>query len=155
MLVWAAIFFIIAIVAGIFGFRSVEGAATQVAKVLFFLFLVIFIISLLMGLFNRWLLTFLRPTKKPRGCGAFHWGRLDAFRTFDWKNFKNHFKIASSTIQDFTPAWKNRLQSPERVEGQHTKPEAYFSAFSCTSMIAFMITILMKYGVPSVNMHHR
>jgi len=53
MLVWAAIFFIIAIVAGIFGFRSVEGAATQVAKVLFFLFLVIFIISLLMGLFNR------------------------------------------------------------------------------------------------------
>ena len=49
MLVWAAIFLVIAIIAGIFGFRSVEGVATQIAKVLFFLFVIIFIISLIMS----------------------------------------------------------------------------------------------------------
>ena len=50
MLGWALIFLIIAIVAGFFGFREVEGIATQIAKVLFFLFLVIFIISLIIHL---------------------------------------------------------------------------------------------------------
>jgi uncharacterized membrane protein YtjA (UPF0391 family) len=53
MLIWAAIFLVIAIVAGAFGFRSVEGIATQIAKVLFFIFIVIFIVSLIMGLVNR------------------------------------------------------------------------------------------------------
>lgn len=53
MLAWAVIFLIIAIIAGIFGFRDVEGLATQIAKVLFFIFLVIFVISLIMGLLNR------------------------------------------------------------------------------------------------------
>jgi uncharacterized membrane protein YtjA (UPF0391 family) len=53
MLFWTVIFLLIAIVAGVFGFRDVEGVATQIAKVLFFIFLVIFIASLIMHLMNR------------------------------------------------------------------------------------------------------
>ncbi len=47
MLYWALLFLIVAIVAGIFGFRDVEGIATQIAKVLFFIFVVVFLISLI------------------------------------------------------------------------------------------------------------
>jgi uncharacterized membrane protein YtjA (UPF0391 family) len=48
MLMWAVVFLIIAIVASLFGFRNVAGMATQVARVLFFIFLVLFIVSLIM-----------------------------------------------------------------------------------------------------------
>jgi uncharacterized membrane protein YtjA (UPF0391 family) len=51
MLKWAVIFFVIAIIAGFFGFTGVESAATLVAKILFFIFLVGFIISLLVYIF--------------------------------------------------------------------------------------------------------
>lgn len=50
MLKWALIFFIIAIIAALFGFKKIESAATKIAKVLFFIFLVLFIISLIFGL---------------------------------------------------------------------------------------------------------
>lgn len=50
MLVWALIFLIISILAGLFGFKKVESAATTMAKVLFFIFLVLFIISLVFSL---------------------------------------------------------------------------------------------------------
>ncbi len=50
MLIWAIIFFIIAILAGLFGFKKIQSAATTIAKVLFFIFLVLFIISLIFGL---------------------------------------------------------------------------------------------------------
>lgn len=53
MLMWALIFFIVAIVAGLFGFRQIEGAATSIAKVLFFIFIVLFIISLIYGFLGR------------------------------------------------------------------------------------------------------
>lgn len=53
MLMWALIFFIVAIVAGLFGFKKIEGAAGSIAKILFFIFLVLFIISLVFGLVNR------------------------------------------------------------------------------------------------------
>lgn len=46
MLKWAAVFFIIAIVAGIFGFGNVAGASVGIAKVLFFIFLVLFIVAI-------------------------------------------------------------------------------------------------------------
>ncbi|MCM8528523.1 MAG: DUF1328 domain-containing protein [Lentisphaeraceae bacterium] len=49
MLNWAVTFFIIAIIAAIFGFGGIVSAATGIAKVLFFLFIVMFIISLLTG----------------------------------------------------------------------------------------------------------
>ncbi len=48
MLTWALIFLVIAIIAAIFGFRNIEGIATQIAKVLFFIFVIMFIISLVM-----------------------------------------------------------------------------------------------------------
>lgn len=50
MLYWAAIFFIVALVAALFGFTAIAGAAMFVAKILFFVFLVLFLIFLIMGL---------------------------------------------------------------------------------------------------------
>ena len=49
MLRWALIFLIIALVAGAFGFFRLEGTAMQIARILFFVFLVIFVISLIAG----------------------------------------------------------------------------------------------------------
>ncbi len=48
MLMWAIVFLVIAIIASFFGFREVSGIATQIAKILFFIFLVLFVISLIM-----------------------------------------------------------------------------------------------------------
>ena len=50
MLRWAAIFFVIAIVAAIFGFGNIAEGAAAIAKFFFFLFLVVFLIFLLLGL---------------------------------------------------------------------------------------------------------
>ncbi|MCM8535580.1 MAG: DUF1328 domain-containing protein [Lentisphaeraceae bacterium] len=49
MLRWAVTFLLIAIVAAIFGFGGIVSAATGIAKILFFVFLVLFIASLLLG----------------------------------------------------------------------------------------------------------
>jgi len=49
MLRWALIFLIIALVAGAFGFFNLEGTAMYIAKILFFVFLVLFVISLMSG----------------------------------------------------------------------------------------------------------
>lgn len=51
MLKWAVIFFVIAVISGFFGFTGVASAATLVAKILFFIFLAGFIITLLIYLF--------------------------------------------------------------------------------------------------------
>lgn len=51
MLKWALFFFIIAVIAGIFGFTGIETAAMDVAKILFFLFLVVAVVLLLLGIF--------------------------------------------------------------------------------------------------------
>jgi uncharacterized membrane protein YtjA (UPF0391 family) len=53
MLQWALAFFIIAVVAAIFGFGGIAVAAAGVAKLLFFVFLVLFLVSLLGGLLRR------------------------------------------------------------------------------------------------------
>lgn len=50
MLYWAAVFFIIAMVAGYLGFIGIATAATGIAKALFFLFLVLFVASLVVGI---------------------------------------------------------------------------------------------------------
>jgi uncharacterized membrane protein YtjA (UPF0391 family) len=52
MLYWAAIFFIIAIIAAAFGFGGIAAGAAGIAKVLFFIFLVLFVLSLLGGIFR-------------------------------------------------------------------------------------------------------
>lgn len=49
MLHWAAVFFVIAILAAILGFGGLAASAAGVAKVLFFLFLVLALLSLVFG----------------------------------------------------------------------------------------------------------
>ena len=51
MLKWALIFFIISLVAGFFGFTGVASGAKSIAKVLFFIAIVIFLIVLIFGVF--------------------------------------------------------------------------------------------------------
>jgi uncharacterized membrane protein YtjA (UPF0391 family) len=50
MLKWALIFFIIAIIAGLFGFTGIAAGAAVIAKWLFFIALAIFLIFLVLGL---------------------------------------------------------------------------------------------------------
>lgn len=45
MLSWALTFFILALVAAVLGFGGIAGAATGIAKVLFFIFLLALIVS--------------------------------------------------------------------------------------------------------------
>ena len=47
MLRWALIFFIVALVAAVLGFTGIAVAAAGVAKILFFLFVALFLITLL------------------------------------------------------------------------------------------------------------
>jgi uncharacterized membrane protein YtjA (UPF0391 family) len=49
MLSYARIFLVIAIIAAIFGFGGIAAASAGIAKVLFYIFLAIFVISLLLG----------------------------------------------------------------------------------------------------------
>ena len=49
MLKWALIFFIVSIIAGVFGFTGVAAGAQSIAQALFFLFLVVFLILLVFG----------------------------------------------------------------------------------------------------------
>ena len=49
MLSWALTFLVIALIAAALGFGGLAGAATGIAKILFFVFLVLFVISLLVG----------------------------------------------------------------------------------------------------------
>lgn len=53
MLGWAVTFFIVAIIAAIFGFGNIAAGATSIAQILFFIFLVLFILSLIMGIVRR------------------------------------------------------------------------------------------------------
>ena len=50
MLKWAVVFLLITIVAGIFGFTGVEEASASIAKILFGIFLVLFIGAVAIGL---------------------------------------------------------------------------------------------------------
>jgi uncharacterized membrane protein YtjA (UPF0391 family) len=50
MLSWALAFFVIAIIAAVFGFGGIASGAAEIAKLLFFLFVVLFLVSLIMGL---------------------------------------------------------------------------------------------------------
>ena len=50
MLKWSFIFLIVAIIAGIFGFTNIEAGAADIAKILFFIFISIWLIVLVLGL---------------------------------------------------------------------------------------------------------
>jgi uncharacterized membrane protein YtjA (UPF0391 family) len=53
MLGWALMFLVVALVAALFGFGGIYAAAAGIAKILFFIFLVMFVLSLVMGLARR------------------------------------------------------------------------------------------------------
>jgi uncharacterized membrane protein YtjA (UPF0391 family) len=53
MLRWSAIFLVIAIVAAVFGFGGIAVAAAGIARILFFVFLVLFLVSLIGGFSSR------------------------------------------------------------------------------------------------------
>ncbi len=50
MLRWALIFLVISLIAALFGFTGISVAAADIARILFFIFIVIFIVLLLGGL---------------------------------------------------------------------------------------------------------
>jgi uncharacterized membrane protein YtjA (UPF0391 family) len=50
MLRWAFIFLVFGLIAALFGFTSVAGTAIGIAKILFYIFLVLFLVALLLGL---------------------------------------------------------------------------------------------------------
>jgi uncharacterized membrane protein YtjA (UPF0391 family) len=50
MLRWALIFFVLALFAALFGFGGIAAGAAGIAKILFYAFVVIFLVSLVLGL---------------------------------------------------------------------------------------------------------
>jgi len=48
MLYWALLFFVVAIIAAVLGFGGIAVAASDIAQVLFFVFLVFFVVALFM-----------------------------------------------------------------------------------------------------------
>jgi uncharacterized membrane protein YtjA (UPF0391 family) len=50
LLKWAGIFFVIALVAAAFGFGGIAAGAADIAKILFYIFLVLFAVLLITGL---------------------------------------------------------------------------------------------------------
>lgn len=53
MLVWAMGFLLVAIVAAFFGFSAAAWAAAGLAKIVFFIFLVIFLVTVIMSVSRR------------------------------------------------------------------------------------------------------
>jgi uncharacterized membrane protein YtjA (UPF0391 family) len=53
MLSWALAFFIVAIIAAVFGFTGIAAGAAEIAKILFVVFVVLFLVSLVAGLLRR------------------------------------------------------------------------------------------------------
>jgi uncharacterized membrane protein YtjA (UPF0391 family) len=49
MLSWAVTFLIVALIAAVLGFGVIAGTAATIAKVLFFVFLILFVVSLIRG----------------------------------------------------------------------------------------------------------
>jgi uncharacterized membrane protein YtjA (UPF0391 family) len=49
MLRWALLFLVVALVSALLGFTTVAGTAIEAARIVFFVFLVLFVISLLLG----------------------------------------------------------------------------------------------------------
>jgi len=49
MLGWALTFLVVALIAGVLGFTTIAGTAIGVAKILFYIFIVLFLVSLVMN----------------------------------------------------------------------------------------------------------
>ena len=53
LLRWAIIFLVIALIAALFGFGFVAGTSIEIAKILFYVFIVLFVISVVIHLLKR------------------------------------------------------------------------------------------------------
>jgi uncharacterized membrane protein YtjA (UPF0391 family) len=53
MLPWAVMFFVVALVAALFGFGGIAIAAAGIAKILFYLFLILFLVTFVGHLLRR------------------------------------------------------------------------------------------------------
>ena len=53
MLRYPAIFLIVALVAALLGFTGIAAGAVEIAKILFFVFILLFVVSLVLGLMRR------------------------------------------------------------------------------------------------------
>lgn len=49
MLYWALVFFIVSLIAALFGFTGIAIATAGIARILFFIFIVMFILALIFG----------------------------------------------------------------------------------------------------------
>jgi uncharacterized membrane protein YtjA (UPF0391 family) len=47
LLRWAVIFLVVAIIAAVFGFGNIAAAATDIARILFFVFIVVFVLLMI------------------------------------------------------------------------------------------------------------
>ena len=52
MLKWAFVLLFFAVIAGVFGFTGIAGASTDIARTLFFVFLILMVVTALIGAFN-------------------------------------------------------------------------------------------------------
>ncbi|MBN9004992.1 MAG: DUF1328 domain-containing protein [Rhizobiales bacterium] len=50
MLSWVVTFLIIALIAGVLGFGGIAGASIEIAKIIFFVALILFLVSAVVGL---------------------------------------------------------------------------------------------------------
>ena len=53
MLYYALVFLVVALIAGVLGFGGVAGASASIAQGLFFLFILLFLASIVMNFFRR------------------------------------------------------------------------------------------------------
>ena len=53
MLHYAVVFFVIALIAAVFGFGGIAASAVGIAKILFFVFVVLALVSFLVGVLRR------------------------------------------------------------------------------------------------------
>jgi uncharacterized membrane protein YtjA (UPF0391 family) len=49
MLIWVVTFLVIALIAGILGFGGIAGASVEVAKAIFFIAIILFLLSVVVG----------------------------------------------------------------------------------------------------------
>jgi uncharacterized membrane protein YtjA (UPF0391 family) len=52
MLGWVLTFLVVALIAGVLGFTSIAGASIEIAKIIFFIAIVLFLISVIFGAFR-------------------------------------------------------------------------------------------------------
>lgn len=53
MLHYAVVFFVVALVAALLGFTGIAAGAVEIARMLFFIFILLFLASLIIGLIRR------------------------------------------------------------------------------------------------------